>query len=76
MNKKTWAYLLLGVGALMVYSVSQLTAGTLSTTTTTGKLQGDLASLAILGSPVTTGSSTTPYLAYALMGVGAWMLFG
>lgn len=76
MTKKHWAWLLIGVGAAMVYSTSQLTAGKVDVSTTMGKLENDLASVAILGSPAATvGTTTTPYLAYVLMAVGAWMLF-
>lgn len=77
MTKKHWAYLAIGLGLAMIYAVSQLTAGKTDASTTLGKLENDLASLAILGSPApAAGATTTPYLPWALVGVGAWLLFG
>lgn len=72
MSKKHWGYALLALGLAMIYSVSQLTAGKTDATTTQGKIENSLASLAITGSPA---GSASPYLGYAAAAVGAWLAF-
>lgn len=80
MKKKYWAYLAIGLGLLMIWAISQVNAGKVDATTSLGKLQNELATLALSGSmaagaaPGST-TATTPFLAYGLMGVGAWLLF-
>lgn len=73
MTKKYWAYLAIAVGLAMLYSLSQLTTGKTDASTAMGKLENDLASLAVVANPA--GTTSTPYLPYALMAFGAWMLF-
>lgn len=73
MTKKHWAWILLALGVAMIYSLSQFTAGKVDASTTMGKLESDLAQVGILVSPSTT--SATPILGYALVGVGAWLLW-
>lgn len=77
MTKKHWAYLAIALGLAMIWSLSQLTGGEVDGTTTLGKLETDLATFALTGAGGTAGSTTatTPWLAYGLLGVGAWMLF-
>ena len=80
MTKKHWAYLALGLGVLMIWALSKLKAGTVDTSTTIGKLQSDLASLSLAGSTATgaaagSATATTPWVAYGLLGVGAWLLW-
>lgn len=81
MTKKYWAYLAIALGLAMLWAYSQLSGGKVDVSTTMGKLQNDLASLALVGSTITgaapgSTTATTPYLAYGLIGFGAWLLFG
>lgn len=74
MTKKHWAWILLALGVAMIYSLSQFTAGKVDTSTTMGKLENDLAQVGILVNP-STATSATPIVGYALVGIGAWMLW-
>jgi hypothetical protein len=69
MTKKYWAYLLIALGAALIYSQSQLTKG-IDASTTLGKLESDLADIA-----VKTSSGATPVGAYGLLGLGLFLLF-
>lgn len=75
MTKKHWAWLMIAFGLALIWGHSKFTAGTIDSTTTMGKLAGDLASWSVLNSSTATGA-TPPYLAYGLLAVGAWLLFG
>jgi len=56
-------------GLVMIYANKQLLSGNLDLTTTSGKLQNDLAQLSA------AFGTSTPLPAYAAIGVGAWLLF-
>lgn len=74
MTKKKWAYVAIAAGLAMIYGLSQFRAGKIVQSTTMGSLENQLATFALIGTA--GGGNDTPYLPYALLGVGAWLLFG
>jgi hypothetical protein len=71
MTKEHWAWALLVLGVVTVYSVNQFTAGKVDTSTTWGKIESELASVNLLVGP----NNDVPVIAYAMIAVAIWVLW-
>jgi hypothetical protein len=71
MSKKNWAYLAIAAALAILYSINQVDNAISGTNATLNSVESGLEKIGRLGSP-----NATPYVPYALLGVGAWLLFG